>query len=232
MSASLGLYRLQQVDRQIDRAKARLEAIQKILENDKELKSAQTRFEETSNENLRALQGMKSIEAEVEGLKIKIEQAESSLYGGNVKNPKELQDLQKDVASLKKHLGTLEERQLEAMLLSETAGMEAEKARADLEIVQSRLGNEHKKLLDEKSELIKQMESFSQERQASVSPINASLLAAYEDLRKQKRGVAVSEVEDGACASCGTTLNAALQQNARSQKLAYCPSCGRILFAN
>lgn len=232
MSASLGLYRLQQVDRQIDRARARLEAIQKTLENDKELKTAQARFEETTNENLRALHSLRSAEAEVESLKIKIEQAESSLYGGSVKNPKELQDLQKDVASLKKHLTTLEERQLEAMLLSEKAGEDMEKAKAELEIVRSRLGNEHKKLLDEQTELIKQMESFGQEREAALSPIDASLLASYEDLRKQKRGVAVTEVDDGACASCGTTINAALQQNARSPKLAYCPSCGRILFAN
>jgi len=232
MSASLGLFRLQQVDRQIDRARTRLDAIKKTLENDAEMKSAQTRFESANDQNLKALHSVKSAEMEVEGLRIKIEQAESSLYGGMVKNPKELQDLQKEVASLKKHLITLEERQLEAMLQAETAAAELEKAKAELEIVQARLGNEHKKLIDEKMELVKQMESFAQEREAALAPIETALLASYEDLRKQKRGIAVTEVEDDACASCGTTLNAALQQSARSQKLAYCPSCGRILFAN
>ena len=232
MSASLGLFRLQQVDRQIDRALARLSSIQKTLENDKDLKTAQTRYEAVNDANLRALQAMKNAEAEVNGLKIKIEQVESSLYGGSVKNPKELQDLQKDIVSLKKHLVTLEERELEAMLVSESAGAELEKGKTDLELIQARLGNEHKKLIDEKNELTKQLESLGQEREASLAPIDVSLLASYEDLRKIKRGVAVTEVEDGACASCGTTLNAALQQNARSQKLAYCPSCGRILFAN
>ena len=232
MSASLGLFRLQQVDRQIDRALARLDSIQKTLENDKDLKTAQTRYEAANDANLRALHAMKNAEAEVNGLKIKIEQAESSLYGGSVKNPKELQDLQKDIVSLKKHLVTLEERELEAMLVSESAGAELEKGKTDLELIQARLGNEHKKLIDEKNELTKQLESLGQEREASLAPIDVSLLASYEELRKQKRGVAVAEVEDGACASCGTTLNAALQQNARSQKLAYCPSCGRILFAN
>ena len=232
MSASLGLFRLQQVDRQIDRALARLDSIQKTLENDKDLKTAQTRYEAANDANLRALHAMKTAEAEVNGLKIKIEQAESSLYGGSVKNPKELQDLQKDIVSLKKHLVTLEERELEAMLVSESAGAELEKSKTDLELIQARLGNEHKKLIDEKNELTRQLESLGQEREASLAPIDVSLLASYEELRKQKRGVAVAEVEDGACASCGTTLNAALQQNARSQKLAYCPSCGRILFAN
>ena len=232
MSASLGLFRLQQVDRQIDRALARLDNIQKTLENDKDLKTAQTLYEAVNDANLRALQAMKNAEAEVNGLKIKIEQVESSLYGGSVKNPKELQDLQKDIVSLKKHLVTLEERELEAMLVSESAGTELEKGKTDLELIQARLGNEHKKLIDEKNELTKQLESLGQEREASLAPIDVSLLASYEDLRKIKRGVAVTEVEDGACASCGTTLNAALQQSARSQKLAYCPSCGRILFAN
>lgn len=232
MSASLGLFRLQQVDRQIDRARARLDTIKKTLENDKELKSAQTRLEDANTENQRALHSLKNIEIETETLRIKIEQANASLYGGNVKNPKELQNLQKEIVSLKKHLETLEERQLEAMSHSETAEVEKGKANAELDVIRSRLGNEHKKLIDEQTELIKQMESFGQEREAALAPIDAPLLASYEDLRKQKRGVAVTEVEDNACASCGTTINAALQQIARSQKLSYCPSCGRILFAN
>ncbi|MBK9208352.1 MAG: hypothetical protein IPL71_08645 [Anaerolineales bacterium] len=37
MSASLGLYRLQQVDRQIDRARSQLDTIRQTLENDVEL---------------------------------------------------------------------------------------------------------------------------------------------------------------------------------------------------
>ncbi len=38
-----------------------------------------------------------------------------------MQNPKELQDLQKDIASLKKYLFTLEERELEAMIKAEDA---------------------------------------------------------------------------------------------------------------
>jgi uncharacterized protein len=232
MSASLGLYRLQQVDRQIDRARAQLDAIRKTLENDSELQSALTRMKTAQEENHRAQHEMKSAEAEVDAQKIKIEQTESSLYGGNVKNPKELQDLQKESASLKKHLATLEERQLEAMLNAESAETELQNARTELEIIKARLGNEHKKLFDEQSMLTNQLESLAEEREAALAPIESALLETYEELRRQKRGVAVTEVEDNACAACGTTINAALQQSARSQKLAHCPSCGRILFPN
>jgi hypothetical protein len=233
MSASLGLYRLQQVDRQIDRVRTQLTAIRKTLENDTELKQALTRLEIAQKENHAALNRMKNAAAEAEAQKIKIEQAESSLYGGNVKNPKELQDLQRDVASLKKHLATLEERELETMLTAESMETELKNAQNDLEVVQARLGGEHKKLLEDQTTLTKQLESLSDEREAASAPIEGRLLQTYEDLRRQKRGMAVTEVEDDACAACGTTINAAAQQNARSQKqLAYCPSCGRILFAN
>lgn len=233
MSAALGLYRLGQVDRQIDHIRARLDFIQKTLENDAEMKTAKAHYDNASQENLRALRGVKDAEAEATALRIKIEQVEASLYGGSVKNPKELQDLQKDAASLKKHLAALEERQLEAMLLAESADTELKHAKNNLDLVQAKLGDEHKKLFEEQGDLTKQIESLEQEREATLAPIESALLAIYESLRKQKRGVAVTEVEDGACALCGTTINAATQQNARSQKqLAHCPTCGRILFAN
>ncbi len=233
MSASLGIYRLQQVDRQIDHARAQLDTIRKTLENDAELRAALSQVETTQTQNHRALHEMKNAEAAVDSQRIKIEQAEASLYGGSVKNPKELQDLQKDVASLKKYLATLEERQLETMLKAEAAESELQIARTELEKIQARLGSEHGKLIEEQSTLSKQLERLAEEREAALAPIEISLLQTYEGLRQQKRGMAVAEINDNACASCGTTLNASIQQNARSQKqLVNCPSCGRILFAN
>jgi uncharacterized protein len=230
MSSTLGLFRLQQVDRQIDRVRSQLDSIQKTLENDSELKQALNKVEVTQKENHHALHEMKNAEAEVQAQKIKIEQTESSLYSGNVKNPKELQDLQMESASLKKHLVTLEERELEAMLKAETASAEYESAKTALELLQAKRGNEHKKLIEDKESLTRQLESLADEREASLAPIDTTLLQSYEDLRKNKRGVAVSEIEDNACALCGTDINASAQQNARRQ-IVYCPSCGRILFA-
>ena len=231
MSTTLGLFRLQQVDSQIDRVRLKLSTIQKTLDNDVELKQALTRVETGQKENHHALHEMKNAEAEVQAQRIKIEQAESSLYGGSVKNPKELQDLQKDVASLKKHLVTLEERELEAMLKSETETSAYENAKTELELLQAKRGNEHKKLFEEQAALMKQLENLAEEREASVTPIDVKMLQSYDELRRSKRGVAIAEIQDGACASCGTDLNASTQQNARRQ-IVPCPSCGRILFAN
>jgi len=53
MSAALGLYRLQQVDSQIDQIQGRLKAIQQTIENDVMLRAANERFR-TNTERLSA----------------------------------------------------------------------------------------------------------------------------------------------------------------------------------
>lgn len=233
MSASLGLYRLQQVDSQIDRARTKLDTIQKMLENDAELREAINRVTAAQTSHHLAHHELKNASAEAEAQKTKIEHTESSLYSGGVQNPKELQDLQKDAASLKKHLVTLEERELEAMVKTETADNELQNEKTELEKIQARLGNEQKNLIADQSNLMKELEKLAEEREAALNPIESNLLQSYEDLRQQKRGTAVTQAVDNSCTSCGTILSASLQQTARSQKqLAYCSSCGRIIYAN
>jgi predicted nucleic acid-binding Zn-ribbon protein len=233
MSASLGLYRLQLVDSRMDEIRVRLEEIHQTLENDEEMRSAKKQASATEAALTLAGHALKQAEAEVNKQKLKIEQSESNLYSGNVKNPKELQDLQNEVAALKRHLETLEDRQLEAMLDEETADQANQAASNMLEQVKARLANQNQALTAEQTDLNKELEKLESERQATLSPLDTSLLAVYDDLRQQKRGVAIVAVSEGACAACGTTLTPSQMQSARSTSQLYnCPTCGRILFAN
>lgn len=233
MSAALALYRLQQVDSQIDQIQARLKTIQQTLEDDVELRATMQRFASAESQHRDAERALKRSESDVEKQQIKAEQTEASLYGGTVHNPKELQDLQKDVASLKRHLETLEERELEAMITAETAEKELQAAKTELERVQSNLKEQHKDLAQESETLHKHLERLNSERQAVVTDIVGQALSIYDQLRKQKRGIAITTIEDNSCEACGTTLTPSQQQNARStSQLFHCPTCGRILYAN
>ncbi len=233
MSAALGLYRLQQVDSRIDQIQARLKTIQQTLENDAELRSAREHLEAVENEHKDAEHALKLSEAEVEKQRIKIEQTEANLYGGQVHNPKELQDLQKDIVSLKRHLETLEERQLEAMLSVEDIEKELQVAKSELERVQSNLKEQNQDLTKESETLYKDLERFNSEHQAVVADIATKALSIYEQLRKQKRGIAVTTVADSSCEACGTTITPSQRQSARStSQLFHCPTCGRILYAS
>ncbi len=233
MSAALGLYRLQQVDSQIDQIQARLKTIQQTLENDVELRGARENVAAADTKYKDAERTLKQSEAEVEKQHIKIQQTEASLYGGQVHNPKELQDLQKDVASLKRHLETLEERQLEAMLAAESTEADFQTAKTNLEFTQSNLKDQNHDLTKESEALHKDLERLSSERQAVITDIAKEYLSVYEQLRKQKRGIAITTISDSSCEACGTTLTPSQQQNAHStSQLFHCPTCGRILYAN
>ncbi len=233
MSAALGLYRLQQVDSRIDQIQARLQAIQQTLENDLALRSAVEGLQAAENKYRDAERALKVSETEVEKQRIKIEQAEASLYGGQVHNPKELQDLQKDIVSLKHHLETLEERELEAMLLVEDIEKELQASKTNLERVQTSLKEQNQDLARESDALRKELERLNSEHQAVVTDIQVQALNVYEQLRKQKRGIAVTTVADSSCEACGTTITPSQRQSARStSQLFHCPTCGRILYAS
>jgi len=189
MSAALGLYRLQVVDSQMDEIRTRLEKIHKILENDQEMQKAKKQVGETEATLQRAQHSLKQAEAEVDKQKIKIAQSEAKLYSGNVKNPKELQDLQNEVAALKRHLETLEDRQLEAMLEEESTEQAHQAAIEKMERVKTRLADQNKTLTTEQSNLNKDLERLDSERSAALSPLAPNLLTVYDQLRKDKRGL-------------------------------------------
>jgi hypothetical protein len=217
----------------MDQARARLEAIRQALENDLELRAATERASAAENAHRESERAQKQAELEVQSQRIKIEQAESSLYGGSVRNPKELQDLQHDVVSLKKYLATLEDRLLESMLATETSASSLTEARAAYSQVESRLGDQTRDLTAERAALAHNLERLDAERKAAASPVDGKLFDQYESLRRERRGIAVTTVSDGACAACGASLTPSQQQTARSSaQIARCPTCGRILFAD
>ena len=84
----------------------------------------------------------------------KLQQAEASLYGGTVRNPKELQDLQAEVASLKKHLITLDADEIAWMEKLEAADASSGNASADLEKVLLGFEFEHGQLRQRELELL------------------------------------------------------------------------------
>lgn len=231
MSTPFKLYRLQQIDSQLDRMLARLKEIENELSGDAALNQAQKNADEAKNtlNSVKAL--LRQAEANVSQQRIKIEQNESALYGGRVQNPKELQDLQNEVAALKRYLAVLEDRQLEAMLSEEEAVGNDHMLQTELEKRKTDYAGRCATLLSEKARLEKDAGRVTEERQAAASTVPAADLQIYEQLRQKRRGVAVSLVTDRACSACGSTLSSALLQAAHSpNQITRCEACGRILY--
>ncbi len=231
MSQIFNLYRLQQLDSQLDSALSKLSELELLLQNDRELQESQKKFDQ-EQERLKALShSLSKIEYDVKQQNIKIEQSESTLYGGKVKNPKELKDLENEVVSLKKYLTVLEERELEMLIAVEEQVGVTEQTRQQLqEVIQA---HEIKKAdcLGEIEQLRKEMTNLENEKNILIQGIPEEFLERYQQIRQSKKGIAVTRITDKSCAACGTTLTGGLIQESRSpDKIALCPSCGRILY--
>jgi len=231
MSQSSNLYRLQQIDSPIDQAHARINEIQTILSSNPAVDQAQESVNTAEQVLQEARKSLRKSEDAVQDQHVKINQTESVLYGGKVRNPKELQDLQNDVASLKRYLSTLEDRQLEAMISIEDSEREHNKSVAILEETLARSVELQAGLIGELTQLKKTVERLEIERQVAVAAVNPADLSLYEQLRQTRRGIAVAKISSQVCGACGALLTPALVQAAySSSQLIRCSSCGRILY--
>ena len=94
MSRPFKLFRLQQIDSQLDALRLRQGEIESALQDDTRIRQIVQKMEDCKTEWAAAKKALHLAEDETQKQRIKIELTESALYGGKVRNPKELQDLQ------------------------------------------------------------------------------------------------------------------------------------------
>jgi uncharacterized protein len=231
MSQISNLYRLQQIDSQIDAANARLISIESVLLDDITIQSAKVVIKENEEIHKSLVNILRESENKTYDIRIKIEFSEAALYGGKIHNPKELQELQTEIASLKKMLASAEDKQLEIMMEIESTEEKLMWANEGLLEAEKIKTERNAELIGEKTKLLNQLERLESERKATLPTIPVADLGLYDHLRKSRNGVAVVVINTRACNACGTTLTAALIQAVQSTgQLIRCPSCSRILY--
>ena len=132
MSQKRLLSQLQDMDTQLDQARSRLKEIDAALNDNSTVKRATRQAEKAEERFIKARLALKKAEQAVQVQQQKIDKNQKALYGGSVRNPKELEDLQMESGALRRYLSTLEDRQLEEMILFEEAQAAKEQADANL----------------------------------------------------------------------------------------------------
>ena len=232
MSQSFKLFRLQQIDSQCDKAHSRLQEIEAQIRNDRELKKADALLANAEAQTAQTERSLRKTEQDVKDQRIKIELTESSLYGGKIRNPRELQDLQNESAALKRYLAVLEDKQLESMIAVEEAEAELDTARKNQSMAHQHNEQRNAILLDEQEKLRQDIERLESERSATLVSIPDSDIKLYEQLRIQRSGLAVASIIDRTCSACGSTLSSALLNSAQlPNQISRCSRCNRILYA-
>ena len=232
MSRASSLYRLQQLDLELDDNRSRIEEINAILEDDAVIaRHRQTLAEADAQLKIAGAANLKAEHA-VATQRSKIERTEKALYGGAVKDPKELQDRQQEVESLKRFLATLEDRLIEIMIHLEEAQSQQANVDDDLASAQKSQDAQHKDLIQEGERLTANISRMEAEREAALANVEQQDLKLYDDLRKQAGGIGIALLQDGNCSACGLGLAQSMQQSIRSgTELIKCGQCRRVLYA-
>lgn len=233
MGRSKKLYQLQKIDSAIHTAEGRIAEIEQELAKDEALISAQQAAKKARQKVDAKSKVLKRAEREVKDQERKIKENQKKLYGGNVTNPKELEDLQLESESLQRYLETLEERQLEAMLELDQAEKAYKEAQNNLQKIKDQRRALHKELSQERTALQNDIKSLLEDRQNKVQGIDDADLQHYQDLRDKLGGIAVARINNESCSACGTRVPSAIYQKARSpSQITHCKTCNRILHAD
>jgi uncharacterized protein len=233
MNIGFQLYQLQEIDSFLDFAKKRVSEIDTLLENNSGIVKAQSGLEKAKNQYILDTNVFNELNDDIQRKKIKISQSESSLYGGSVKNPKELEDLQLEISSLQKTIQKLDDSLVEKLLQVDKSETILTQCKNALKNEKSKFATQNALLIGEKTLLIDKARIHNIKRESFLSSIDDISLKLYEKLRINKNGLAVAKLDDRTCSACGSGLTASEGQEARSAtKLFICPSCGRIIYGS
>jgi predicted nucleic acid-binding Zn-ribbon protein len=229
MSVAKQLYRLQEVDLEIESSEREIAQItgqlgesRAVVETQKQLELEQQRLAELKHQQ-------QSAEWEIDDLATKLAAAEETLFSGRVRIPKELTNLQHEVETFKARRNQLEEKALEIIDRVEQAEAGVAGIGSRLDSLKAEWRRQQRQLAEELERLKTVLSELKVKRQQLIGEIEPSAVDFYRRLRKGK-GEAVARVEQGICRGCRISLPTTDLQQARSGKLVQCSSCGRILF--
>jgi len=229
MSSAKQLYQLQEIDLEFESSEQALAQIasqlgesQAVVRTQTKLKSEQQHLEELGRQQ-------HSAEWEIDDLVNKLTTVEEKLYSGRIKDPRELTDLQHEVDGLRVRRNHLEDKALEIMDQVELSTASVATLRNELKILENEWQSQQQQLSTNMEQLKTTLSDLRHKRQLLSANIDSQAIELYQELKKQK-GQAIAKVEQGICRGCRILLPTTELQQARSDSLVQCSSCGRILF--
>jgi predicted nucleic acid-binding Zn-ribbon protein len=230
VSKASTLYALQQIDSELDARHAQLADVEARIGESEALAALATALEETRSQMAGVQRRVRDAEAEVQQHESHVTEIEKKLYGGRVRAPRELEDLQKDVEAVQRQKRVAEDRELEAMVDLETLQTQAADQQAELTRLTREWEEEQAALRDRRTALQTDIARLSEQSEAQARQVEAGALAQYRAMR-EKRPLAVVAVIQGQCQGCRIGQPMTLLQRARNPELLVnCASCGRILY--
>lgn len=148
-----------------------------------------------------------------------------------VKTNQEYTALLHEIATAKAEKDAIEEKILVLMEEADALAAAQKRAEADLQKAKQDGAAEHQRLSKERTTMDAELQHLADERKHEVAGVDARALALYEQLLKNRKGVAVAAMVRGHCAACHVRLRPHFEQQIRrNDSIVQCENCQRILY--
>lgn len=154
------------------------------------------------------------------------------LDSGAVSSPKDLENLQRELASLAKRQGDLEDIVLEVMERRESAQERVRELTGRVEAIQAKVDDATARRDAAWAEIDAEAGTVTKERELTAADISDELLALYDRLRTKQGGVGAARLFQRRCEGCRLELDITELNDLRTapaDKVVRCENCSRIL---
>ncbi|HEX6886572.1 MAG TPA: C4-type zinc ribbon domain-containing protein [Candidatus Nanopelagicales bacterium] len=171
-------------------------------------------------------------EADVTAVRDRIRRDQAMLDAGSVSSARQLEDLQREIASLRKRVSDLEDAELEVMEQLEDAQAKAAAVGADVAALAEQRAVAEQARDAAFADIDLEVQRVEGERARVVPEIPADLLTLYDKVRADSGGVGAAPLHRGRCQGCQLTLTPADLGRIRglaADEVVRCEECRRIL---
>lgn len=156
---------------------------------------------------------------------------EARIYDGSITNPKELQDLTREVKELGEQDGKIGRQIEELKPLVEAAEAEAADSQEKMAQLKAIVLKKQEKAKSDHVKLHQAYDELKPKREAFLKLVDPIHLRAYEGAVKKTKGTGMALVTDSdRCESCGVPVPEKVKVQIRSGKAMNCENCRRVLF--
>ncbi len=225
---------LQLLDNEIMQANTKLKSlpeIEQLLHIEKRVTAANDELSVVKSESDQIALELRRGEVDVETVTDRIKKDEARLSSGNA-TPKELEQLQHEVESLKKRQEALEEIELEIMIRNDAVIARKNTLTTDLTSLQTLKDEISGRLQSATDEINKVIAAKNTARTLVANKIEKPLLDLYEKIRGNGGGVGAAALVGNKCNGCNLAINAVEMERIKSlakDELLRCEECRRIL---
>jgi predicted nucleic acid-binding Zn-ribbon protein len=228
------ILQLQFIDSEIMQANTKLKSlpeVEQLIHIDKRIINATEELTTVKAEADQIALELRRGEVDVETVTDRIKKDEARLNAGTA-SPKELEQTQHEIETLKKRQLALEEIELEIMIRSEAVNERLQLLTTDLASLETLKSEIYQRLTAATTEINLVILAKQKSRSDLLPSIEKALVDLYEKIRASSNGVGAATLVGSTCNGCNLSVNAVEMDRIKglaADELLRCEECRRIL---